>query len=168
MKTILTRLKTLITNNRDPGDTLSYVRAVEVVHPDLDETVFSIANLPKIVFVPEGTVEAWTASGKKEAQNTVAAYLIMRYHQRETSIIGDSARPGGQGKGIVDFAEDFLSVVRGHRLSTGGSVYLDRPLDINAVDYIAENLGENGHFLIAQVTMRCDRLFDQATLPGNI
>jgi len=168
LKTILGRLKTLITNNRDPGDTLAYVRAVEVVHPDLDQTVFSVANLPKVVFVPESVSEAWTASGKKEARNIVSAFLILRYHQRETSIIGDSSRPGGEGKGIVDFVEDFLSVVRGQRLSTGGSVYLDRPLDIESVDYIAENLGENGSFLIAQVTMRCDRLFDQAALPGDI
>ena len=169
MKTILARLKTLVTNNRDPGDALEYVRAVEVVHPDLDQTVFSVATLPKIVFVPESTTESWAASGKKNSSNIVVAYLILRYHQRESSILGDSSRPGvGQGKGIVDFVTDFLSVVRGHRLSTGGSIYLDKPLDITGVDYIAENLGENGQFLIASVTMQCDRLFDQTTLPGNV
>lgn len=168
MKTILSRLKTLIENNNNSGGTLEYVRAVEVVHPDLDETVFSVAMLPKIVFTPQSTAEQWIASGKKEAVNTVLAYLILRYHQRESSIMGDSTRSGGQGKGIVDFTLDFLSVVRGHRLSTGGSVYLDRPLDVTNVDYMAENLGENGNFLVAVITMLCARTFDQASLPGDI
>ncbi len=172
MKTILTRMKTLVQNNSQIAGaattTLAYVRAVEVVHPDLDDTVFSVATLPKIVLVPVSTSESWQASGKKEAVNTVVAYLILSYHQRETSIMGDATRPAGHGKGIVDFVTDFLSVFRGHRLSTDGSIYLDKPIDISSVDYIAENLGENGHFIIAQVTMECVRLFDQATLPGNV
>ena len=169
MKTILTRMKTLVDNNNNSGGTLFYVQATEVVHPDLDDTVFSVARLPKIVFTPVSTSESWIASGRKEAINIVVAYLILRYHQRESSILGDSTRSGGQGKGIIDFVTDFLTVFRGHRLSqSGGDPYLDKPLDITGIDYFAQNLGENGNFLVAGVTMECSRLFTQSSLPGDI
>ena len=168
MKTILTRCKTLVLDNNTSGLTLEYVKSVEVVHPDLELNYITIASIPKILFHPLSTNEKWVATGRKEAIHLVMASLMVEYRQRETSIIGDTSRPSGQGKGIVDFVIDFLSVFRGHRLSTGGSPYLDRPLDIENIDYVAYQLTEDQHLLIAQVTMNCSRLFDQATLPGNI
>lgn len=155
-------------NNNRVGETLEYVRAAEIVHPDLELTYVTIASVPKILFHPVSTSERWVATGRKEAQHVVMATLLLQYRQRETSLIGDSTRPSGQGKGIVDFVIDFLTVFRGHRLSTSGSSYLDKPMDIGNIDYAAFQLSEEAQFLIAQVRLNCSRLFDQATLPGNI
>lgn len=167
MKTILSRLKTLVQHEMVEGGTLSYVKSVEIVHPELLE-VHSNAVIPKIVFTPSSTSESWVASQKKEATNTVLAYLVLRYAQRETSIMGDATRAGGHGKGIMDFVSDFLSVVRGHRLSVDGTIYLDKPLDISTINYIREDLGENAHLLVAEITMQCTYQFLQTDLPGNI
>lgn len=169
MQTILTRLKTLIQDNMVPVDTatLGYVKSAEVVHPEIDITTTSFANLPRIVFTPIATSETWVASQTKEATNRVYAYLMLRYNQRETSIISDSTRPSGQGKGIINFVTDFLTVIRGHRLAVGGTNYLDKPLDIQNIDYIVERLGD-ASLLIAQIEMFCVRLFRQVTLPTNI
>lgn len=168
MKTILTRLKTLINDNNNSGGTLEYVKSFEVVHPELDLTVHSVSAFPRIVFVPISTVESWVGSQRKQAVNTVIAYLMLRYHTREANIIGDATRPGGQGKGILDFVADYLSVVRGHRLAVDDNIYLDKPLDILNVEYIREDISESAHLLVAAVTMECSRLFTQQTLPGNV
>lgn len=168
MKTILSRLKDLINTQNNAGNTLDYVRSFEVVHPDLDLTVTSLATLPRIVFVPVSTSEDWVASQEKQAVNVVNAYLMLRYNQRESSIMGDSTRPGGQGKGIVDFVADFMSVVRGHRLAVGGTNYLNKPLDVTGVEYVIETVGENAHILVAQITMLCQRVFLQTSLPGDV
>ena len=168
MKTILTRLKTLITDAKVDSGTLFYVKAVEVVHPDLDLTLQSVGNLPKVLFVPDQSQEEWVASQRKQSTNTVMAYLMLRYHTRESSIMGDTTRPGGQGKGILDFAADFISVVRGTRLSVGGEIYLSKPLDILGVEYINQEAGEGTHLLVAAVTMQCVYLFLQDTLPGDV
>lgn len=168
MKTILSRCKTLVRNNNGTGQTLSYVRDVEVVHPDLSITLISKASLPKILFTPVSTVERWVASGRKEALNVINAYLVLQYMQRESSIMGDETRPGGQGKGIIDFVGDFLSVFRGQRFTTGGSPYLDKPMDVTNIDYADPISIEDGYLLVAALTLECSRLFDQAALPGNI
>ena len=168
MKTILTRCKTLVSNNAVAGGTLQYVKDTEVIHPEIALTAITIASLPKICFVPVSTVEEWVASGRKQATNIVDAHLILMYHQRESSIMGDSSRPNGQGAGIVDFVADFISVFRGTRFSTGGSEYLSKPLDINGVEYTVQDLEETGQLLLATVTMECVKLLDQFTLPGNI
>lgn len=168
MKTILSRLKTLIENNKNAGETLEYVKSVEIIHPEIDLTVHSLAQFPRVTFVPVSTTEEWTASQTKQAVNIVNAYLMLRYFQRETSIMGDSSRPSGHGKGIIDFVADFLDVTRGHLLGTGGEHYLDKPLDIQNVDYVVETLGENTHLLIAQITMQCTRIFRQTTIETNV
>ncbi len=167
MKTILTRLKTLINNNNNDGGTLSYVKSVEVVHPELDLTLTPFPALPRVTFVGENTREEWVAQ-RKELTNTVTAYLMLRYMQRETSILGDSSRAGGQGKGILDFVNDFLTVVRGHRLEQGDDIYLSKPLDIINIEYIRESLDGNAHLLIAAITMECVHLLAYASLPGDI
>jgi len=168
VKTILNRCKTLVNDNKSAGQTLEYVRGVEIVHPDLELTLITIGSLPKILFHPVSTVERWVATGRKESVNIVIASLLLEYRQRESSIVSDPTRPNGQGKGIVEFVGDFLSVFRGHRLSTDGSPYLDKPMDIDNVDYVAYQLSDEAQFLVAQITLNCSRLFDQATLPGNI
>lgn len=168
MKTILARLKTLIQDSKIEGATLSYVKSVEVVHPEIGLTVHSLATFPRIVFTPGSTSEEWVASQEKQATHLLTGYLMLQYFQRESSIMGDPVRPSGQGKGILDFTIDFLDVVRGHRLAVDGVRYLDKPLDILAVEYIREDLGENAYLLVAAVQMQCTRLFLQTSLPGNV
>ena len=168
MKTILTRLKTLVDNSNNSGNILEYVKSFEVIHPELDLTVNSVAAFPKIAFVPVSTIEEWVASQRKQASNIVIAYLMLRYHAREASILGDSMRPGGHGKGILDFVADFISVVRGHRLSLAGETYLDKPLDITNVEYMREEIAGGAHMLVAAVTMECTRLLTQSSLPGDV
>lgn len=168
MKTVLTRLKTLIQDNTGNGNTLSYVLSAEIVHPQIDLTKQFVTGMPKILLTPGKTMEVWVASQRKESKNTVTAYLLMMYHTRETGIIGDSSRGPNQGKGIVDLVEDFISVVRGHQLSVGGVKYLDRPIDIINVIYNEPIVINNAHLLLASVSMQCNYLFNQATLPGNI
>jgi len=155
-------------DNMVAGATLSYVKHTEVVHPELGLTMISMATLPAVLIVPIGTSEAWIASQKKEAINTVNAYLVLSYNQRESSIMGDSSRPDGHGKGIMDFANDFLSVVRGHFLGTGDVDYLSKPLDIVNIDYFADTLGENAHVLVAQFLLEARRQFLQTSLPVNV
>lgn len=168
MKTILSRLKTLVQDNLGGANTLSYVVSAEIVHPEIDLSKQFIVGLPKVMITPGRTIESWIASQRKESKNTVTAYLLMIYHNRETGIVGDSSRSPNQGKGIVDFVSDFISVVRGHRLSVDGTKYLDRPLDILSVTYNDPVVVGNGHILIASVSMQCNYLFTQQTLPGNI
>ena len=168
MKTVLTRLKTLVQDNLGGSNTLSYVVSAEIVHPQIDLSKQFIAGLPKVLITPNKTSESWVSTQKKESKNVVNAYLLMMYHTRETGIIGDSTRSTNQGKGIVDFVEDFVSVVRGHRLSVDGTKYLDRPLDILGITYNEPIVINNAHLLLASVSMQCNYLFNQATLPGNI
>ena len=167
MKTVLTRIKTLVQDNLGGSNTLSYVVSAEIVHPQIDLSKQFVAGLPKVLITPGQTSESWIATQRKESKNTVTAYLLMMYHQRETGIIGDASR-GTQGKGIVDFVEDFISVVRGHRLSVADEKYLDRPLDILGVVYNEPIVVNNSHILLASVSMQCNFLFNQTSLPGNI
>lgn len=172
MKTILTRMKTLVENNSQIAGastaTLAYVKSVEVVYPDLLQTEMFLPSLPRIVLTPVSTVETWAASGRKQLMNVLSAYLMLQYHMREANIMGDTTRPAGQGKGIIDFVADFLTVFRSHRLAVGGTNYLDKPLDITNINYMVEQYGEKAHILIAEVTMECTRLIEQTSLPGNI
>lgn len=168
MNTILTRLKTLVTDNKNTSGTLSYIGSVEVTHPNLILTTVFKPSLPKVCIWPGKTVEAWAASQRKQATHQVSAYLIMMYLQRETSIIGDTSRAGGQGKGITNFVDDFIGAVRGTRLAVAGENYLDRPLDISSATYSDPSYQDDGHILVARVDMTASRLFTQSTLPGDI
>lgn len=147
------------------GNTLSYVLSAEIVHPQIDLSKQFVAGLPKILFTPSQTNELWAATQRKESRNVVTAYLLMIYHNRETGIIGSDAN---NVKGIVDFVEDFISVVRGHQLSVSGTKYLDRPLDVLGVVYDDPVVVNNAHILVASITMQCNFLFNQTSLPGNV
>lgn len=168
MKTILQRCKQLVQDNAGAGQTLFYVKDTEIIHPELAWTTISSTNMPKILFTPMGSVERWVASQKKEAEHRIAAYIILEYHMRETSIIGDANRTGAQGKGILDIVNDFLTVFRGQRFSTGGTPYLDRPMDVESIEYFKPQIGQEPQMLVAEVVMNCSRLFLQATLPGDV
>lgn len=147
---------------------LSYIQAVEIVHPTLPETFHSKAKFPKIIFTPEVTQEAWISTKEKESVNIVNAYVLYLYNAREASIMGDPNRAGVQGKGLIDILEDFLSVVRGHRLSVGGVAYLNKPLDIMNIQYMEEETDDNVFFIVASIRMECRFLFLQTSLPGDI
>ena len=168
MKTTLARLKTMVDTANNAGGDLTYVKHVEIIHPEIGLTLVSKASLPAIFITPVGTVERWVASQEKEAVHTVALYCVMAYHQRESALMGDSTRPAGQGKGIVDFAADVMGVVRGHRLAVDGTHWLTRPIDLTNVTYIVEQLGEHGHVQVAELTLEGGRVFLQTTLPGNV
>lgn len=168
MKTILTRMKTLVTDNMGSGQTLSYVQQVEIVHPEVDLLTINIQTLPKILIIPGRTNERWVASQQKEATHSVKAYLMILYNLREGSIMGDPSVGGASGVGIVDFVADFLTVFRGHRLASGGVNYLDKPLDISDAEYIMQQIAEDAHILVASITMQLSRLFLQTSLPTNV
>lgn len=168
MKTLLTRMKTLVENNSGSGQTLSYVKGVEVIYPDLNQTVLSIGSFPKVNLVAVSTTEEWVSTQRKQATHVVLAYLTMIYLQRESYFLGDASRPGGHGKGIIDFIDDFSTVFRGHRLSVNDEVYLDKPLDIVNINYAVEEYAENARLGVARITMQCTRLFNQTSLPGNV
>jgi len=168
MKTILQRCQTLVKDNSATGQTLSYVKNTEIVHPDLGMTNITGASIPKIIFTPMTTSERWVASGKKEALNIVVAYIILAYSERQSAIMGDPTRPSGQGKGIIDFANDFLTVFRGQRFSLAGVPYLDKPTDIKSVEYFKTNLSDQPDLLVAEIIMECPRLFVAVPLPGDV
>lgn len=168
MKTILQRCQTLVADNSGPNAALSYVKNTEIVHPDLGMTNITGASIPKIIFTPMLSVERWVASGKKEAMNTVAAYIILAYSERQSSIMGDSTRPAGQGKGIIDFVNDFMTVFRGQRFSVGGTPYLSKPLDIRSIEYFKPNLSDQPDLILAEIIMECPRLFIAVPLPGDV
>ena len=165
MKTILTRMKTLAQDNMASGQTLSYVKNVEIIHPELIFTNISRSIFPMICLTPGFSSEDWESSQRKVFTHQVFAYLLMQYNQRELSIIGDSTRP--QGKGILDFDNDFLSIFRDHRLAVAGELYLDKPIEPISIDHIVEGIGD-AFMLITKIEMKCTRLFLQATLPGDI
>lgn len=160
-------MKTLVIDNSVAGGTLSYVRHVEAIHPDIGLTLISKASLPAIFLVPMNENESWVTTQKKHISLVVRAYLILSYNQRESSILGDATR-GTQGAGILDFVNDFLTVFRSHRLSVGGVNYLDKPIEIRNITYLMDHMGENAHILIAEVTLDCSRLFTQQMLPGDV
>lgn len=169
MNTILTRLKTLVENNSDQStDTLSYIKSVEIIRPEFEATVTPIASLPRVAFVPVSTVEEWIASQEKQATHQVMAYLMLRYFKREVAIVGDTSVPGGQGKGITNIVDDFISVVRGTRLAVSGSNYLHKPLDILNIEYEIADVSQDTSIYVASVLMQCVRLFLQTSLPGDI
>lgn len=169
MKTILSRMKTLVQDNDDPGSgVLSYVKLVEVIHPDIALTQISNSLLPSIFLTPVNTTEEWQASQRKMHTHTLTAHLILHYNQREQSIMGDPTRPNAEGKGILDFVTDFLSVFRDTRLAVAGVNYLDKPLQPVNIEYVRTDLSENVFLLVAAVTMVCTRLFLQTSLPGNV
>lgn len=166
MKTILTRMKTLVQHNNSPSGTLSYVKHVEVCHPEIALLSVSRSMFPSVFLIPVGTSETWEASQRKIQEHQVQAYLMMEYNQRELSIIGDSTR--AQGTGILDFVNNFMSVFRDHRLAKDGVNYLDKPIEITGVDYAREDLSEDAFLIVASIAMTCTRLFIQTTLPGDV
>lgn len=168
MKTILSRMKQLVRNKMVAGQTLEYVKFAEVVHPEVYQiNDVSLSVLPSVFFAPGLTSEAWEATLKKVATHRVYAYLTMRYAQRELNVIGDETR-GLNGKGMLDFENDFLSVFRGHRLSVEGVEYLDKPLDVEEIDRNPVEVQENVFVLVSRITFLATRLFNQIELPGNI
>lgn len=80
--------------------------------------------------------------------------------------MGDSTR--SQGQGMMDFAEDFISVVRGHQLTVDGDPYLHKPLDIQGVEYMIQGLGENSFLMVGEVNMECVHYFLQTSLPADV
>lgn len=164
MKTILQRCKTLVKDNPD----ILNVKSTEIVHPDLAMTNITGASLPKIVFTPINTTERWVASGKKESINTIAVYVILEYHMREASIMGDPNRAAGQGKGIIDYTLDLVGLIRGQRFSINGVLYLSKPTDIKSIDYFKTNLSEQPEMMVAEVIIECSRLFIAVPLPGDV
>lgn len=167
MKTILTRMKTLVKDNSQPGQTLQYVKLVEVVHPEIAVLDINQSVTPSVFLAPGRTIESWEASQKKLAEHRVIAYLVLYYTQRELNIIGDETR-GLNGKGMLDFENDFLSIVRGHRLAVSGNNYLDKPLDVEDIDRYPSQIDENVFLITSKITLYATRLFTQATLPGDI
>lgn len=159
-------MKTFANDNRVAGGTLSYVKYVEIIHPDVALTDIPRALFPAIFLTPIRSSETYETTLRKIISLQVKAYLVMQYNQRELSIIGDSTRP--QGKGILDLVEDFLTVFRGTRLSVGGSLYLDKPMEISNVDYIIDQPQDNVFMLVAELTLDCSRLLLQTSLPGDI
>ena len=166
MKTILDRMKTLVNNNKGEGGTLSYVQHVEIIHPDIALLNISRTMFPSIFLIPQSSREEWEASQRKMIQYEVTAYLVMEYNQRELSIMGDSSR--ADGRGILDFYNDFATVFRGHRLAVDDTNYLDKPLEFGNVDYVREDLSEDAFAIIAAITIQCTKLILQTSLPGNI
>lgn len=148
--------------------TILNVKNTEIVHPDLAMTNITGAALPKIVFTPISTSEKWIANGKKEAIDIIAVYMILEYHMREASIMGDPNRPLGQGKGIIDFTLDLVSVLRGQRFSVNGTPYLDKPTDIVSINYFKTNLSDQPEMMVSEIMMECRRLFVAVPLPGDV
>lgn len=144
------------------------VGTAEIIHPDIAMTNITGASLPKIVFTPLNTSERWVANGKKEAMNIVAAYVILAYAARESSIMGDPGRPAGHGKGIMDYVSDFLNVFRGQRFSLAGVPYLDKPMDVRSVEYFKTNMSDQPDLIVAEIIMECPRLFVAVPLPGDV
>lgn len=159
-------MKSLVQNNSGSSQTLSYVRHVEICHPEIALIEISRTMFPSIFLIPVDTSETWQASQEKIQIHNVKAFLMLEYNQRELSIIGDSTRP--QGVGILDFVRDFFTVFRDHRLAENYVNYLDKPLEITGVDYAREDLSDNAFLIVAEVSMTCTRLFLQTSLPGNV
>lgn len=151
----------------DAGDTLSYVKDVEVVHPDIILTSITQASMPKVCIYPEDASEKWVATKRKEEINLVAVYAILMYHTREVSIIGDAAR-GNQGKGILDFVEDLKGVLRGDRLSLAGTPYLSFPIEVESTEYADPISHLNAHLIVAKLLIRCARMITVPALSGDI
>ena len=167
MKTILTRMKTLVENNNQPGQTLEYVKLVEVIHPEIGIIDINQSVMPSIFLAPGRTVESWEASQRKKAEHRIQASLVMYYTQRELNIIGDATR-GLNGKGLLDFENDFMTVFRGHRLAVDGVEYLDKPLDIEDIDRYPTQVDDNVFLVTSKITLYATRLFLQINLPENI
>lgn len=164
MKTILTRMKTLVQNNFSSGQTLSDIKFVEIAHPEVALLEFSNSVLPSIFLAPGPTKESWETTQRKLAEHRVYAYIVLHYNQRELNIIGDSAR---NINGILDIENNFLEVFRGHRLAVDGTNYLDKPLDIEDIDRNPFPV-EDGFIITSKIIMLCTRIFLQTSLPGNI
>ena len=167
MKTILTRMKTLVRENNSAGQTLEYVKHVEVIHPEISIIDINQSVTPSIFLAPGRTIESWEASQRKIAEHRVVASLMMYYTQRELNMIGDESR-GLNGKGLFDFENDFMTIFRGHRLAVDGVNYLDKPLEIEDIDRFPTEVDENVFVITSRITLFCTRLFFQETLPGNI
>ncbi len=160
-------MKTVVQDNDAVGQTLEYVKLVEAIHPDIAVIDINQSVLPGIFLAPGETSETWVASQRKQAEHRVMAYLVLYYTQRELNVIGDATR-GLNGKGLLDFENDFLTIFRGHRLAVNDEVYLDKPMDVENIDRYPFQIDENVFLLISKITLLCTRLFTQATLPGNI
>lgn len=160
-------MKTVVLNNKNSGQTLAYVKHVEVIHPEIAVIDINQSVCPSIYFAPGSTTESWEASQKKLAEHRIYAYLVMYYTQRELNVIGDESR-GLNGKGLLDLENDFLTVFRGHRLAVDGNNYLDKPLDVEDIDRAPNQIDDNVFLITSKITLFASRLFTQQNLPGNI
>jgi len=152
----------------DAGDTLSYVKDVEVVHPEMVLTSITVASLPKVCIYPEDASEKWAATKRKEEINMVAVYAILMYHTREVSIIGDATRSGNAGKGILDFVEDLKGILRGDRLQLASVPYLSFPIEVESTEYADPIVHLNAHLIVAKILLRCARMITVSDLSGDI
>lgn len=152
----------------DPGESLSYVKSTEIIHPDVVLTSITIASMPKVCIYPEESSERWIATKRKEEINMVGVYAIIQYHIRENSLIGDSTRPGGSGKGILDFVEDLKGILRGDRLQLGGTPYLSFPIEVESTEFADPVAHQNAHLLVAKILLRCARIITVSDLAGDI
>ena len=148
MKTLLTRMKTVVQDNAN----LDYVKEVRIVAPKTLPPL-SQDNIPFIGLAPMNSPEIWVAQ-KKEVTHTIEAYLVIWYPVAEYSIIGSD-----DYKGILDLETDFKNAVRNNFFASGGTNYLSKPTNIISVDRITEPYGDDFYLLIATVTLECIRLF---------
>lgn len=155
MKTLLTRMKTVV---QDDSTLKDYVNKIEIVSPGT-LPLLSLDDIPYIGLAPMNSPEMWVTQ-KKDVVHTVEAYLALQYLLEEYSIIGDD--PSDQ-KGILDLVTDFESAVRGNFFPSDATDtdtrYLSKPTDIISVDYSTEPWGDSFHLIIATVTLSCVRLF---------
>ncbi len=157
MKTLLARMKTVL----QESETLNYFQEVRTVSPKA-LPVLSQDNLPFIGLAPLNASEEYRSTGKKDDIMTVEAYLVQWYELTEYQLIGDDETQ----KGLLDFVEDFKSVIRGHQFPStpgdAGTNYLTLPTAIIGVSYSTEPYGGevDAYVSVATIALLCTRLFN--------
>jgi len=153
MKTILARMKVAV---KEDSTLQSYMNArnVKTVAPRTLPLVGQ-DNMPFVGLAPMNAPEEWKAQ-RKEALNTIEAYLVLLYQVEEDAIIGTDNK-----KGILEFVSDFENVVRGSFWpDADGVAYLSKPTDITNVEFGGEDWGDNYYLIISTITLSCIRLFN--------
>jgi len=147
--TLLTYIKTALTNSRDTGGTLSYVpkTAIQKVAP---KSLPPLRNdqFPFIGIAPLSSPETWITSAKREVVHTVELYCARNYMIQEDAI-----------EKLAEFVTDVLSVVRNERYSN----WLSAPTQPSVTGYITTPYGDNIYLIVATIQLECRRIFLSST-----
>lgn len=123
----------------------SFTKIGKIVSPKLIPP-FGQTELPAICLAPVNSPEAWVTTQKREVRHAIEVYVIGESFTQETDMRENLTRI----KQVAD-------ALRGSRLT---NYYLNKPIQIDSINYDTTPYGEDGSWtFVGTILLDCRRLF---------